>query len=868
VRSVIKRTFVAIREIALVYYTIYSEFDEHFYFSANPGLSEKSYGKTAAVHHFITQGWRERLDPAPWFSTQGYLDANKDVAESGMNPFFHYIRFGRAEGRQAKPSALHIRSVVSAEFDRDFYRRAYPELCDHPDPLQHFLDTGWRERRDPNPGFSTDYYLTVHDDVLHSGINPHYHYLQFGLAEGRAIKPSSRVIADVSAPDGEAADETARPRTGVIVLVKNEIDIIETFLAHMLALFDVVVVIDHGSNDGTREIIDAVAASQTGMRVYTLAEPAYLQALVMNHVARTHPEIDDLDWLFLLDADEFLPFTDRAAFDAALRGLARHPVIAMNWVNAVPDPYWDGKVSFSDKTAFLLPNTPSSYRKIAFQPSTIDRSRVWIAQGNHALHALRNGNELDAVQVDFPVIHLPVRSRNQFLLKLNQGVLSYLQLGRGREKIEGSHWFRLQISLKDRAITDEILNAVVAGYGEEDRELTPVPVQNLLARGYRKKAKDFAMRMVRIQPDLAEDRVGNPGELLFRFGAVAAEVAANAGVVHTADAASPEAMADCPVTALETLPDGTIRRAQSDTGCQIGPLTSDKDTDDPAPSDDEFRFLTTFLKPSFWEIEDLTPTAWGGHIPFLFALVAMERPRRYVELGTHNGASFLAYCQAARRLSLDTHPFAIDTWDGDEHAGFYDSGVFDRFTYLLRKYEDFASFLRMRFDEAAPRFAPGSIDLLHIDGLHTYEAVREDYETWLPKMSDRGVILFHDTNVHERDFGVWRFWEEVKDRHPTLEMSHSHGLGVAFVGSREDRPITRLIRLMRDEPGIAMLLQQHFEEIGQSSPERFIVKYDLKQREVQGHSVAQLNEEIGRLRQALGVAESEREELRRVIGRG
>jgi len=61
----------------------------------------------------------------------------------------------------------------------------------------------------------------------------------------------------------------------------------------------------------------------------------------------------------------------------------------------------------------------------------------------------------------------------------------------------------------------------------------------------------------------------------------------------------------------------------------------------------------------------------------------------------------------------------------------------------------------MTFDEAATQFQNESIDLLHIDGMHTYEAVKRDFEQWWPKMRPGGIVLLDDSAHTENDFGVW-----------------------------------------------------------------------------------------------------------------
>jgi hypothetical protein len=223
--------------------------------------------------------------------------------------------------------------------------------------------------------------------------------------------------------------------------------------------------------------------------------------------------------------------------------------------------------------------------------------------------------------------------------------------------------------------------------------------------------------------------------------------------------------------------------------------------------------LDSLLWPSCRPQRD---SAWNGHVSFAHWLVCASRPTTVVELGTHTGVSFAAFCNAVRRSKLSSKCFAVDTWGGDLHTGFYDSHVyFDLNTFIQANFADFATLLPCLFDGAVAKFADGTIDILHIDGLHTYEAVKHDFDTWLPKLSSRGIILFHDTDVRRGDFGVWKLWNEVSVRFPHFRFNHAFGLGVLAVGSDVAEPVVALCACEASEAGNA--IRERFRTLSEFS---------------------------------------------------
>lgn len=220
------------------------------------------------------------------------------------------------------------------------------------------------------------------------------------------------------------------------------------------------------------------------------------------------------------------------------------------------------------------------------------------------------------------------------------------------------------------------------------------------------------------------------------------------------------------------------------------------------------------LDPFFWpSSRRAVLSAWYGHVPFAHWLVSAARPAVVVELGTHNGASYAAFCEAALRSQLEIRCFAVDTWQGDEHAGHYDESVYRDFRdFHDPRYGAFSTLIRARFDDAVLSFAGGSIDLLHIDGMHTYEAAKHDFETWLPKMSRRGVVLFHDIAEQAPGFGVGQLWSELEELYPSFAFSHCHGLGALAVGPNVAPVVGELCALREPE---AATVRARFERLGE-----------------------------------------------------
>jgi hypothetical protein len=174
----------------------------------------------------LVDWWRVRR----LFDAAFYLQRYPDVRRAGMNPLWHYLRHGAAEGR--KPHRL---------FEPDYYLSCCPEARDRKNPLLHFIQTGGR-LGNPHPLFDCNAYMAEHPDVARRGVNPLLHYIRQKkatritpltaragadarpLAHARGSDPSHDREGVVSGGN-ESADGGVRPTYGRLEILDVAVDI-------------------------------------------------------------------------------------------------------------------------------------------------------------------------------------------------------------------------------------------------------------------------------------------------------------------------------------------------------------------------------------------------------------------------------------------------------------------------------------------------------------------------------------------------------------------------------------------------------------------------------------------------------------------
>ena len=175
-------------------------------------------------------------------------------------------------------------------------------------------------------------------------------------------------------------------------------------------------------------------------------------------------------------------------------------------------------------------------------------------------------------------------------------------------------------------------------------------------------------------------------------------------------------------------------------------------------------------------------SAWKDNTDFAVKLVETFNPKVIVELGVDYGYS--SFCFAYPKIG---HVYGLDWFKGDGVDWKNNYTEIDNLPVVNQKYEELKesfginniTFIKGDFNETC-KVWDKKIDILHIDGLHYYKNVKEDFENWIKFCNNDSIILFHDTLSFPDDVG--KFFNELEGYKYNIEVRY--GLGI-YTKSKE-----------------------------------------------------------------------------------
>ena len=235
-------------------------------------------------------------------------------------------------------------------------------------------------------------------------------------------------------------------RSVSITMFRNEQDLIEPFLRHASALFDLVVVMDNRSTDASRRIANETAHELGNIIVTDLPDPGYNQSQTMSQALRYIQSVVFADFVFFLDVDEFFDVQSAETLFDALDCIPANSSGLVPWATYVADP---------EKPEALVPDPlermtlrrkvedPQYYKAVLRLAGGCDPNLV-VSQGNHHMSDA-TGKPLESrVVPSLELCHFPVRSAQQLISK---GVIGW-EANQARENLdvsngEATQWKRL-----------------------------------------------------------------------------------------------------------------------------------------------------------------------------------------------------------------------------------------------------------------------------------------------------------------------------------------------------------------------------------------------------------------------------------------
>ena len=306
-----------------------------------------------------------------------------------------------------------------------------------------------------------------------------------------------------------------------VAMVRNEADVVEAFVRHNLTVLDGLVVIDHGSFDGTTEILAQLQGEGMPLRVFRDTNGGFFQAERITTTARATFALERADFVFAMDADEFIKVESRENLERELAELPSDAHAVAHWLTYVPESFGFGvgTVEQAHLRWRLKSERHGSYKSIIGRSFVLQHEQ-YVISGNHFVDDLARPKPPPHIRLRKEVValaHCPVRSRAQLESKVIIGYLAHLATQPTNDQ-QAFHWRDIYEELREgRHLSEVRLREIACNYGlprdvwqpADAVELIDDPVRLRVELRYRTKTQSDALPLLmRFTETLLRDRAG------------------------------------------------------------------------------------------------------------------------------------------------------------------------------------------------------------------------------------------------------------------------------------------------------------------------------------------------------------------------
>ncbi|HMV54323.1 MAG TPA: glycosyltransferase family 2 protein [Rhodocyclaceae bacterium] len=254
-------------------------------------------------------------------------------------------------------------------------------------------------------------------------------------------------------------------------MVRDEADIIESFVRHNLGYVDELHVIVQPSQDATRAILDALVREGLPLRVTDDDEGGFMQGRKLTALGRRLLRSAAADAVLVLDADEFVRAPDKAFLADVLARVPDDCLGSWQWISYVPTV--EAAPSGVPVTRVITARRRAEYPipKIILTRCFAERSDLLLPTGSHEVHSTTGAQRFRVARIrGAGLAHFPVRSASQIRNKIERGLAAMDKDSAGAQL--GFHWRRIREMIEAEGMTFDLLQKIALDYQFTDA--TPI----------------------------------------------------------------------------------------------------------------------------------------------------------------------------------------------------------------------------------------------------------------------------------------------------------------------------------------------------------------------------------------------------------